>query len=119
MLAPCATAKVIDRSTVDALRCRIVAGGANDVLATPDVAPTLADRGIVYVPDFVINAGGVIHIHALRAAWGPDKLEGSLLAIGDRVAAMLAQSERTGLTPLAVAEDIVSHRLGRPIALPT
>jgi len=42
-----------------------------------------------------------------------------LLAIGDRVAAMLAQSERTGLTPLAVAEDIVSHRLGRAIALPT
>jgi leucine dehydrogenase len=119
VLAPCATAKVIDRSTVDALRCRIIAGGANDVLATPDVAPMLAARGIDYVPDFVINAGGVIHIHALRAAWGPDKLEGSLLAIGDRVAAMLAQSERTGLTPLAVAEDIVSHRLGRPIALPT
>ena len=99
VLAPCATARIIDRSTVDALRCRIVAGGANDVLATPDVAPMLADRGIVYVPDFVINAGGVIHIHALRAAWGPDKLEGSLLAIGDRVAAMLAQSERTGLHP--------------------
>jgi leucine dehydrogenase len=119
VLAPCATAKVIERSTVDALRCRIVAGGANDVLATPDVAPMLADRGIVYVPDFVINAGGVIHIHALRAAWGPDKLDGSLLAIGDRVAAVLARSERTGLTPLAVAEDIVSHRLGRPIALHT
>ncbi len=119
VLAPCATAKIIDRSIVDSLRCRIVAGGANDVLATPDVAPMLADRGIVYVPDFVINAGGVIHIHALRAAWGPDKLEGSLLAIGDRVAAILAQSERTGLTPLTVAEDIVSHRLGRPIALPT
>jgi leucine dehydrogenase len=118
VLAPCATARVIDRSNVDALRCRIVAGGANDVLATPDVAHVLAERGIVYVPDFVVNAGGVIHIHALRSAWGPDKLEGSLLAIGDRVAALLRQSERTGLTPLSVAEEMASHRLGRSIALP-
>jgi leucine dehydrogenase len=119
VLAPCATARVIDRSNVDALRCRIVAGGANDVLATQDVASMLAQRGIVYVPDFVINAGGVIHIHALRSAWGLDKLEGSLFAIGDRVANILRQSERTGRTPLAVAEEMASHRLGRLLALPT
>jgi leucine dehydrogenase len=119
VLAPCATARVINRSNVDALRCRVVAGGANDVLGTPDVGPMLAERGIVYVPDFVINAGGVIHIHARRASWGPDKLEGSLLAIGDRVAAVLRESERTGLTPLAVAEELASHRLGRPIGLST
>ena len=54
------------------------------------MAIELAQRGIVYVPDFVINAGGVIHIHALRAGWGHDKLEGSLLAIGDRVAGFWA-----------------------------
>jgi leucine dehydrogenase len=119
VLAPCATAKVISRSNVATLRCRIVAGGANDVLTTPDVAARLAARDIVYVPDFVINAGGVIHIHALRSAWGPDKLEGSLFAIGDRVGTMLHQAERTGRTALAVAEEMASHRLGRPVALPT
>ncbi len=119
VLAPCAGAKVIDRSVVPALQCRIVAGGANDVLATHDVAALLADRGIVYVPDFVINAGGVIHIHALRSAWGLDKLEGSLLAIGDRVATLIREADRSGRTPVAVAEEMVSHRLGRPIALPT
>jgi leucine dehydrogenase len=119
VLVPCATAKVISRANVDALRCRIVAGGANDVLASPDVARLLAQRGIIYVPDFVINAGGVIHIHALRAGWGLDKLEGSLLAIGDRVGTLLARAERTGCTPLAVAEDMASHRLGHSLALPT
>jgi leucine dehydrogenase len=119
VLAPCATAKVIDRSIVDSLQCRIVAGGANDVLATDDVAATLAERGIVYVPDFVINAGGVIQIHAVRSAWGPDKLEGSLLAIGDRVARIVSEAERSGQTPVAVAEDMASHRLGRPIGLLT
>jgi leucine dehydrogenase len=119
VLAPCATARVITRSNVDALRCRVVAGGANDVLATPDVARLLAQRGIVYVPDFVVNAGGVIHIHALRSGWGADKLEGSLLAIGDRVGALLARAERTGCTPLAVAEAMASHRLGHTLSLPT
>jgi leucine dehydrogenase len=119
VLAPCATARVIDRSVVDSMQCRIVAGGANDVLATDDVAAMLAQRGIVYVPDFVINAGGVIHIHAVRSAWGPDKLEGSLLAIGDRVARIVSEAERSGQTPVAVAEDMASHRLGRPIGLLT
>jgi leucine dehydrogenase len=118
VLAPCATAKVIDRSIVAALQCRIVAGGANDVLATHDVASMLAQRDIVYVPDFVINAGGVIHIHALRSGWGPDKLEGSLLAIGDRVDRILGEADRRGRTPVAVAEEMASDRLGRPIALP-
>jgi leucine dehydrogenase len=119
VLAPCATARVIDRSIVDSLQCHIVAGGANDVLATDDVAAMLARRGIVYVPDFVINAGGVIQIHAVRSAWGPDKLEGSLLAIGDRVARIVSEAERSGQTPVAVAEDMASHRLGRPIGLLT
>jgi leucine dehydrogenase len=118
VLAPCATARVFDRSNVDALQCKVVAGGANDVLATPDVASMLAERGIVYVPDFVVNAGGVIHIHALRAAWGLDKLEGAVAAIGDRVAAILRQAGRTGGTPVAVAEQMASHRLGRLLVLP-
>ena len=118
VLAPCGPAKVIGRSTVNSLQCRIVAGGANDVLATHDVATMLAHRGIVYVPDFVINAGGVIQIHALRSEWGPDKLEGSMFAIGDRVARIVNEADRSRRTPVAVAEEMASHRLGRPISLP-
>jgi leucine dehydrogenase len=87
-------------------------------MCTHDVASMLAQRDIVYVPDFVINAGGVIHIHALRSGWGPDKLEGSLLAIGDRVDRILGEADRRGRTPVAVAEEMASDRLGRPIALP-
>jgi leucine dehydrogenase len=118
VLAPCASARVIDRTTVDALRCRLVAGGANDVLATPDVAAMLMNRGIGYIPDFVINAGGVIHIHALRSEWDTEKLNGSLFAIGHRVTSILNEAQRSQRTPLAVAEEMASHRLGRPIALP-
>jgi leucine dehydrogenase len=118
VLAPCAAARVIDRATLDGLHCRIVAGAANDILAAPELADALASRGIIYVPDFVVNAGGVIHIHALRSGWGADKLEGSLLAIGDRVRRILRDAARTGQTPVSVAESMASDRLGRPIALP-
>lgn len=117
VLAPCANARVINRDNVADLRCRVVAGGANDVLATDDVADLLAQQGITYVPDFVINAGGVIHIHALRSDWGADKLQESLLAIGDRVGALLRQAEATGGTPVSVAVGLASQRLGRPISL--
>ena len=117
VLAPCATAKVIDRTNAEGLRCAMVAGGANDVLATPEVAAVLEERRVVYVPDFVINAGGVIHIHALRDGWGARKLEESVLAIGDRVAGLIAEAARSGCTPLQVAEQLASERLGRPIAL--
>jgi leucine dehydrogenase len=119
VLAPCATGPVIDRAIIDALHCRIVAGGANDVLATRAVAPRLAERHISYVPDFVINAGGVIHIHAVRVGWGPEKLQESVVAIADRVAWIISEADRTGRTPVVVAEDMASHRLGRPVTLPS
>jgi leucine dehydrogenase len=118
VLAPCATGRVVSRESAQALRCRIVAGGANDVLATHDVAALLSERGIIYVPDFVINAGGVIHIHALRAGWDAEKLRGSLQAIGDRVSSIIEKAERTGRTPVAVAEEVASLRLGRTVSLP-
>jgi leucine dehydrogenase len=118
VLAPCATARVVTEANAGALRCAMVVGGANDVLATRHTAETLAARDVLYIPDFVVNAGGVIQIHAVRSGWGPEKLAESVLAIGDRVAAVVSEAERTGRTPVAVAEELASQRLGRPVSLP-
>ncbi len=118
VLAPCATAMVVSPANVGALRCRIIAGGANDVLASQDMANGLAARGIAYIPDFVVNAGGVIHIHAVRSDWDSEKLTGSLLAIGDRVTSIINEATRSRRTPLVVAEEMASDRLGRPVTLP-
>lgn len=118
VLAPCASARVVTDSTVRRLRCRIIAGGANDVLESAGLADRLAERGIVYVPDFVINAGGVIQIHAARAGWSSEKLGEAILAIGDRVAGILKEAVRRGWTPLAVAEEMASDRIGRSVAVP-
>ncbi|HEY2438901.1 MAG TPA: Glu/Leu/Phe/Val dehydrogenase dimerization domain-containing protein [Solirubrobacteraceae bacterium] len=105
VFAPCAVARVATPDTVGRLRCRIIAGAANDTLSDRSVAGLLQARGIVYVPDFVVNAGGVIDIHALRAGWDDQRLAGAVAAIGDRVREVLAEADTSGQMPLEVAEQ--------------
>jgi leucine dehydrogenase len=105
VFAPCAVARVATPDTVGRLACRIIAGAANDTLSHRSVADSLQARGIVYVPDFVANAGGVIDIHALRAGWDEPRLRAAVAAIGDRVSDLLARAGATGEMPLAAAEQ--------------
>jgi leucine dehydrogenase len=123
VFAPCAIARVIDATTIDRLRCAIVAGAANDTLADRGQASALAARGIDYVPDFLLNAGGVIYIHAVREGWDDAQLRAAVLAIGDRVDDALTTATRTGGLPLDAAEARAFARLGRttevgPIPVP-
>ena len=115
VLAPCAVAKVFDSQSIPRLNCRIVAGAANDTLADGGYADVLADRGITYVPDFLINAGGVIHIHGLRSAWEPERIHSELLEIGRRVKQTLTEAESAATSTLAAAERRAYARLGRPV----
>ena len=104
VLAPCAIARVVNAGSVDRLACRIVAGAANDTLAEREDAERLAARGIAYVPDYVANAGGVVHVHALRRGDSSARLRRDVLAIGGRVRELLAEAAAEGVTPLDVAE---------------
>lgn len=118
VLAPCATARIVSDETVEHLSCRIVAGAANDILAHRQLDSRLAERGILYVPDFVANAGGVVQIHAVRAGWNDAATEAAVLRIGERVAAMLRRASTDGCTPLDVAERVASERIGRTVTIP-
>jgi leucine dehydrogenase len=111
VLAPCAMGRVLDDASVALLRCKIVAGAANDTLASHDVAFTLAERAIRYVPDFVANAGGVIQIHALRSGWDDGRLTEAVAAIGDRVTKLLTAAEDRGVPPLEAAEALAEATL--------
>lgn len=62
VLAPCALGAVLNKDTIPTIRAPIVAGAANNQLATPEDGVRLSDRDIVYAPDYVINAGGIIHV---------------------------------------------------------
>ena len=70
VLAPCAVGGIINSRSIPTLRCRVIAGGANNQLATTADAGMLRKRGIVYAPDFVINAGGVLHGGGLEERTG-------------------------------------------------
>ena len=73
VLAPCALGAVINDDTVPKLRCRVVAGAANNLLLDLRHGHMLAQRGILYAPDYVINAGGIIHIAVSREVDGYDE----------------------------------------------
>lgn len=111
VFAPCSVAKVITPESVQRLRCRMVVGAANDTLSDPDCAQLLDARGITYVPDFVSNAGGVIHIHSLRAGHGEERLRGEVLRIGARTREVLETASGSGQTPLRVATERVRRIL--------
>jgi leucine dehydrogenase len=114
VLAPCGLGGVLDADTVTTLDCRLVAGAANNQLATPEIGRELARRGITYVPDFLINAGGVIHAAlAWQGAAEVDVIE-RVDRIGVTVAGVLQEAERRGLLPVQVAleqaEALIAHR---------
>jgi leucine dehydrogenase len=107
VLAPCAAGGVIDDATVDALRCRIVAGAANNQLAEPGLADRLHARGVLYAPDYVINAGGVLHGAGIESlGWTEAQVEERLKGIGT----LLVELYRAG-EPSRAADRLVEQRL--------
>ncbi len=118
VFAPCASARVLHAASIEELRCGLVVGAANDMLATRADAERLAGRGITYVPDFVANAGGVLQIHAERAGWDAGRLGLALDAIGRRTAELLDEAATTHSLPLRVAEQWASARVGRTVTIP-
>ena len=66
VFAPCAVGQILDADVVPHLRCATVAGSANNQLAVPEDAGQLLDRGILYTPDYVINAGGAMAFGLMR-----------------------------------------------------
>ena len=112
VLAPCAVGGVINQRTIPSLRCHVVAGGANNQLESPEDAERLRERGIVYAPDFVINAGGVLHGGGLEEQhWTRATLDQKLAAIGDAVYEILRQAERDGINTDAAARKIALERI--------
>jgi leucine dehydrogenase len=113
VLAPCALGGVLDDETVPRLRCRAIAGAANNQLAADHVGELLAGRGILWVPDFVANAGGVVNISVELEPEGYDtaRAETRVRAIGDTVRTVLDHADATGTTPLAAAMEIARRRV--------
>jgi valine dehydrogenase (NAD+) len=111
VLAPCAAGGLIDDALARSIEVGVVAGAANNPLTSPKVARTLMERGILYVPDFLANCGGLIHV---SGEWygGAGPSEGERIARAmERLDSAIAAAEAEGSTPLEVAERQALERV--------
>jgi leucine dehydrogenase len=111
VLAPCALGGLIDERVAESLRCEIVCGAANNVLALDAAADVLARRGIVYAPDFVANAGGLISVAAELAGTSHEEALAAARGIEDAVTRVLAIADADGMNPLVAARHLAELRL--------
>jgi leucine dehydrogenase len=111
VVAPCALGGVLDHDTVPRLRCRIVAGAANNQLAAESVADLLSARGVLWAPDFVANAGGIINIAEELDVYDAAAARRRVRGIGEIVLDIFDRADATGTTPLAAAMDLARSRL--------
>lgn len=106
VFAPCALGGVLTRKTAGAMKARLVCGAANNQLAEPGVADVLMERGIVYVPDYVANAGGIINASAEYLEEDQAQVALRIARIGLRVQIVLEEAARTRRSPAVVADQI-------------
>jgi leucine dehydrogenase len=113
VLAPCALGGVLDHESVPRLQAPAVAGAANNQLASTDVAELLRARDIVWAPDFVANAGGIINISVELEPAGYDagRARARTHEIGDTLRRIFDDAQAAGTTPLAAATALAQARL--------
>jgi leucine dehydrogenase len=114
VLAPCALGGAISEENVADLRCEIVCGAANNVLADEDLADRLAQRGVLYAPDFIANAGGLISVYAeLRGLSRPEVIR-LVEGVGTSLRRVFEEADAEDITPLAAARRLALQRLRGP-----
>ena len=116
VLVPCALGGLLDDSTVAALRCRVIAGAANNQLAEERIAARLAQRAILWAPDFVANAGGLINIACEQGGYDPAVARRRVSAIAGTLHQIFDRAEADGSTPLAAALALARARLAPPVS---
>lgn len=112
VFAPCATGGVLTPESIPRLRCRIVAGAANNPLSDRSDGDLLREAGILYAPDFVINGGGAIHLIGYESlGWTQEQVERGLAGIGDTLTEIYEQADAAGISTEEAAERLAHARL--------
>jgi glutamate dehydrogenase/leucine dehydrogenase len=111
ILCPCALGGLLTEEVVPELSFAGIVGAANNQLARDRVADALAAAGILYVPDFLANAGGIINIAEESHGYDHARAVQAVGRIGTTTTAVLERAELCGITPLAAAEELVAQRL--------
>lgn len=110
VFAPCALGGTLDRHSIPKLKAQLVCGGANNQLHSPEDGERLCERGILYAPDYVVNAGGVINVAAEYLDWSNEEVATRVDAIGRRLAEVLDLADRDG-----IASNRAADRMAREL----
>jgi leucine dehydrogenase len=110
--SPCAVGGTLNAESIPRLACRAVAGCANNQLAEPEDADRLHERGILFAPDYVVSAGGIIQLIGLEEeGWDETQLEEQLTRIGDTLRTLFSEADAESITPAEAAYRLVRRRL--------
>jgi leucine dehydrogenase len=111
VLAPCALGGFLNEETVPRLHCPVIAGAANNQLAGDGVADLLAARGVLWAPDFVANAGGLINIAEELGRYDAASARRRVRGIADTLRQIFDDAQSIGATPLTAAMELARRRL--------
>jgi len=111
IFAPCALGAVINDATLKVLKVDVVAGAANNVLAEERHGDLLAERGVTYAPDYVINSGGLINVNAEVEGWSLDRAHQKAAEIHDTVYNVLEIARDEGIPSYRAADRLAERRI--------
>ncbi len=111
VFAPCALGGVLTDETVPVLGARIVCGAANNQLAHAGIDKQLADRGVLYAPDYLVNAGGVIQVDDERHGFDFERAKRKTTAVYDTTKAVFALADADGVPPATAADRLAERRM--------
>lgn len=112
VFAPCALGSVINPDTIDRIQAKVIAGAANNQLATRDLGAELQKRGKIYAPDYVLNAGGIINVVGeIQGSYDPAWVQEKLVGLENTLAEILDQSENEGRPSNIIADEIARQRI--------
>jgi leucine dehydrogenase len=113
ILAPCALGGVLNTETIPQLKCRVVAGGANNQLLSEDDGEELHRRGILYAPDYIVNAGGVINVEAEMgdAGYSLERAREKTQRIHEIMGSVIRTSQTEEISTAAAAARLAEERL--------
>ncbi len=109
--SPCALGAGLNEMTIPQLNCQAIVGSANNQLATDADGDRIAERGIVYAPDFVVNAGGLINVYDELLGYSKMRALHRVDGIFEATKTILEMSKREAITPNAAAVKVAEARL--------
>ena len=117
VFSPCSIGSVINEESIEKLNCAIIAGGANNQLSAPTIGKRLAEKEILYIPDFIINSGGLIYIHShlspkKSSAW----IEGKIKDIAQTIRQICNLSLTEGMDTAQTALKLAREKIQKPLS---